>query len=388
MKILIVTTYMSPIYGGITKVVEETLEALGKQKEITVDLLTTNAKLESDPNCPVNTWIQEEGYRVRYHKCIYRDDLIFSFSLLRYLWNHVEEYDIVHIHTIFSPLISVACNICQIKGMPYVITPHGILEPWSLNYKKGKKEIYYKLLDKNNLKKASALQAIASVEKSNLHSLDVNKELFYVPNGLNAEEFSSLPSADIFTEKFPETKGKTLILFLGRMNPKKGLDLLAPAFAKVKQKYPQLHLVVAGPDKIGFLPTVKKYFQQSNCIEDVTFTGMLTGEIKYAALSAAQIYIAPSYSEGFSMSILEGMASNCACVITTGCNFPEAKEANVAKVVDISVDNIVQSLLWCLDNPQESQNMAIEARKFILNNYTWQEIAKKLIDAYQKILVA
>ena len=176
-----------------------------------------------------------------------------------------QEYDVIHIHTVFSPLMSLAANICQIKGIPYIITPHGMLEPWSLNNKKTKKDIYYKLLEKRNLEKASALQAIASVEKNNLHSLNVNQQLFYVPNGLNAREYNHLPSGELFREKFPETTDKILILFLARIDPKKGLDLLAPAFAKAKQKYPQLHLVVAGPDSTGFLPTVKNYFQQSKC---------------------------------------------------------------------------------------------------------------------------
>ena len=124
-----------------------------------------------------------------------------------------------------------------------------------------------------------------------------------------------------------------MVLGLGRIDPKKGLDLLAKAFTKAHQVFPDTQLIVAGQDNTGFLPIAQNYFEEAGCSSAVKFTGMLTGEIKYAALAAANIYVAPSYSEGFSMSVLEGMASGLPCVITTGCNFPEASE--VSEIVDI-----------------------------------------------------
>jgi glycosyltransferase involved in cell wall biosynthesis len=113
---------------------------------------------------------------------------------------------------------------------------------------------------------------------------------------------------------------------------------------------------------------------------------MLTGEMKYSALSAASIYIAPSYSEGFSMSILEGMSSGLPCIFTTACNFPEAQEAQVAKVVEVNQEEITEALLWCLSNEEEAKEMGQKARQFILENYTWNKIAIKLIEVYGSII--
>ncbi len=171
------------------------------------------------------------------------------------------------------------------------------------------------------------------------------------------------------------------------MTPKKGLDLLAPAFAKVHNKFPQTHLIVAGPDSIGFLPTVKDYFKQAGCLDAVTFTGMVKGSLKYAALAAASFYVSPSYSEGFSMSVLEGMASGLPCVITTGCNFPEAAAAKAAYVVDIDADAIADALIECLSNSQQSKEIGDRAREFIFQNYTWEQAAKKLSQVYEDILL-
>jgi glycosyltransferase involved in cell wall biosynthesis len=209
---------------------------------------------------------------------------------------------------------------------------------------------------------------------------------FIVPNGINFQDYENFGQPEVFYKAFPYIKDKTLILFLGRIDPKKGLDLLAPAFAKAHQSFPNIHLIIAGPDSINFLPQVKKFFADVGCLEAVTFTGMLKGSLKFAALAAASIYIAPSYSEGFSMSVLEGMASGLPCIITTGCNFPEAAEAKAANVVDIDAESIANALITCLQNPQEAKIMGDRARQLILEQYTWDKIAAKMIEIYQAIL--
>ena len=113
---------------------------------------------------------------------------------------------------------------------------------------------------------------------------------------------------------------------------------------------------------------------------------MLTGELKYSALSAANIYVAPSYSEGFSMSVLEGMASGLPCVITTGCNFPEAAQTNSAYVAKIDAREIANALLKCLSDRNAAKAMGTRAREFIFQNYTWDKIALKMVEVYQEIL--
>jgi glycosyltransferase involved in cell wall biosynthesis len=113
---------------------------------------------------------------------------------------------------------------------------------------------------------------------------------------------------------------------------------------------------------------------------------MLTGSLKYAALAAADIYVAPSYSEGFSVSVLEGMASRLPCIITTGCNFPEAGIEKAALVVDIDAKKITDALQWCLVNPKEAQQIGDRAHKLIFKEYTWDKIANKMKKVYHDIL--
>jgi glycosyltransferase involved in cell wall biosynthesis len=384
MKILIFTPYIGLNYGGLSKAVKEIAESLGSL-EIDVDLITTDANnLEKIP-MPLNKWISEKNYRIRYFPCWHHHDLVLSLSLIYWLIRYIKKYDVVHTNTVFAPIILFVHWLCQWQKIPYVMTPHGMLEPWAMSYKGWKKRLYYNIFEKPTLQKVSAIQVIANVEASNLKSLGF-EHLAVVPNGIHRQEFAHLTNPEVFYKQFPGTVSKTLILFLGRIDPKKGLDLLAPAFSKVHAKFPETHLVIAGPDNIGFQTTVQGYFRQAGCLDAVTFTGMLIGELKYAALAAANLYVAPSYSEGFSMSILEGMASALPCIITTGCNFPEAATIKAAYVVDIDADAIADALIQCLSKPQEAKAMGDRAREFILQNYTWESAAKKLVTVYEAII--
>lgn len=382
MKVLAVTPYLASTYGGTSKCITELAQEIS-HLDVNLDLVTTNAALDIDNS--LSSWVKKQNYRIRYFPCWYRNDFIISFRLIIWLIKHISQYDLVHTNTIFAPLISITNFICLWYKKPYINTPHGMLEPWALSYKAKKKKYYYQWLEKPLLKKACAIQTLASSEAQKVQNLGFPNTIT-IPNGIHIKEYQTLPSPEIFYQQFSHTRDRTLILFLGRIDPKKGLDLLAPAFARTYQKFPNTHLIVAGPDSINFMPTAKKFFQDAGCEDAVTFTGMLQGNLKLAALAAATIYIAPSYSEGFSMSVLEGMASGLPCIITTGCNFPEAAIARVAHVVDIKVDAIAEALINCLASPQKASQMGIKAREFIFNNYTWEIVARKLVHTYQDII--
>jgi glycosyltransferase involved in cell wall biosynthesis len=384
LNILIITPYLGSIYGGISKVATELAQGFGKLG-IPVDIITTNANGHEKLDVPLNVWIQKSHYRIQYFSCWHRNDFIVSPSLISWLFNHANDYNLVHTNTVFAPLVLLTQWVCKLRKVPYIMTPHGMLEPWALSYKAWKKQLYYALFEKPALQQTSAIHVLASSEADHVKSLGFQNTIV-VPNGIHSQDFETLPDPEVFYQEFSATRNKTLILFLGRIDPKKGLDLLAPAFAKVHYQFPKTHLVVAGPDNIGFLSTAQSYFAQVGCLESVTFTGMLTGSLKNAALAAATLYVSPSYSEGFSMSVLEGLASGVPCVITTGCNFPEAAAAKAAHVVKCDADAIADALIQCLRNPQEAKEMGERARKFIFQNYTWEQAAKKLTQAYKAII--
>lgn len=385
MRLLVTIPAIATLYGGPSKSVCALAQALGHQG-IAIDLITTNANGSNTLDVPCQTWIEATNYRLQYFSTHIWGDYKWSYPLATWLAQHLPDYHAVHINAVFSLTNLPFYKHCHRHHIPYIVAPRGMLEPWALAYKTTKKRLYYHLLERPALNRASALHALASPEAINLKDLNLKPPIVTLPNGLSPADLPPLADPNLFYQHFPHTQGKTLILFLGRIDPKKGLDLLAPAFAQVQAHHPNTHLIIAGPDNIGFLPTAQQYFQTAHCAKAVTFTGLLSGPLKAAALAAATLYIAPSYSEGFSMSVLEAMASGLPCIITTGCNFPEATNAQAAHVVPIAADALAQAMLRCLADLPTAKAMGDRARQFILANYTWDRIATQLIEVYTAIL--
>lgn len=386
MRILYVSPYLGAAYGGTSRVVTELARSTGSL-DLQIDIATTNANDLETLGVRINSWISKKNHRIQYFNTWHKRDLVISTSLAWWLMNNIKNYDLVHTHTLFSPLISFAHRLCQFHQVPYIVTPHGMFDPWALSYKAWKKRFYYERFEKKLLDRASAIQVLSTSEQSQITKLSFKKTVL-VPNGIHRREFETLPDPTLFYQHFPHLETKKIILFLGRIDPKKGLDLLAPAFSKAYSAYPNIHLAIAGPDSTNFTPTVQCYFKDVGCLEAVTFTGMLSGTLKYAALAAADLYVSPSYSEGFSMSVLEGMAAKLPCIITENCNFPEAQQAKAACVVPASSQAIGEALVTYLENPERAARMASLAQNFVFQNYTWQESANKLTNAYREILEA
>jgi glycosyltransferase involved in cell wall biosynthesis len=384
-KVLFVIAGIGSVYGGPSKIVVELAQALGK-RGINVDIVTTNANGKTDLDVPLKTWVIKNFYRIQYFSHLHFGDYKVSLSLSRWLFKHVVNYDLVHTIALFSYPVTITHLACQKHQVPYINNPQGMLEPWALSHKSWKKKLYYAFLDRAALNRANAIHILNQAEANKIAPLQLTAPYIFIPNGLNSQDFKKLRQPDLFYQHYPQTCGKTLILFLARIDPKKGLDMLANAFSIVHRQFPDTHLIIAGPDNIDFTSTVQAYFAKAGCLDSVTFTGILLGELKYAALAAASLYVAPSYSEGFSMSVLEGMASGLPCVITTGCNFPEAGEKQAALVADIRAESIADALLWCLKNPQEANAMGDRARQLIFEHYTWDIIAEQLEQVYLNIL--
>lgn len=385
MKILIVIPAIGLVYGGTSKLVLELAQALG-DRALQIDVVTTDANGATNLDVPLCTWQQEKSYRIQYFPRWRLSEYKFSYPLTAWLFQHLRDYDLVHTISLFTYPVAIAHWLCQLYKIPYIVNPQGMLDPWALNYKGFKKKAYYTLIERPILRKASVIQMLSQAEADGIRPLSLPAPLKIIPNGVHRQDFDPLPDSELFYQAFPELRGKSLILFLGRIDPKKGLDLLAPAFARIHAEFPNTHLVVAGPDNTGFLPTAQSYFEQSGVLEAVTFAGMLTGTLKHAALAAVDLYVAPSYSEGFSLSILEGMAAGLPCVFTTGCNFPEAAIAQAAKVVEIDADEIAQAMRRQFAYPEAAKALGERARHLIFQHYTWDQIAGTLHQAYLDIL--
>lgn len=384
MRVLFVIPALAAIYGGPSKIATALSAALGRRRGVTVDLVTTNAAGSENLAVPHSGWQETNaGYRLRHFQRLGRAEYKFSISLFLWFWRHVSEYDAVLAISIFN-FPALACALaCRARRVPYVINPQGMLEPWALSYKGRKKQTYYRWIERLLvLKGAAAIQALNENEAENIRKLRLGPPLVILPNGISAEEAEEADGLDVeaFYRRVPQARDKALILFMHRIDPKKGLDLLARSVALIQKRFSNLHVVVAGPDNIGFTETARGYFAASEVSKEVvTFTGMLEGAVKRGALATAHLFVLPSYSEGFSMAVLEAMAAGLPCVITSACNFPEAGEARVAKVVPARPETFAEALSELLASPKDAVEMGQRARAFVMTHYTWDSIAGCLV---------
>jgi glycosyltransferase involved in cell wall biosynthesis len=201
MKILIVIPALGAVYGGPSKIAVELAQALGSLG-ISVDIVTTNANGTASLEVPLHTWIPEKYYRVQYFP-YWAGEYKISGSLTRWLLQHVTDYDVVHTIAVFSYPVLAAHWACQLRQVPYVMNPQGMLEPWALSYKAWKKRFYYTLLEKPALQHAKAIQMLAFTEAERTKPLNLKAPMVLIPNGIHRQDFETLPDQRFFTRSFP-----------------------------------------------------------------------------------------------------------------------------------------------------------------------------------------
>lgn len=381
MRVLHIAPSLSTDWGGPTKVVSELTEALA-QKGVQISIFAPQengkGKTQVHPD-GVDLKLFPKGFLSRFWTS-------FSPALARACQREISNFDLIHIHEIWHHPHFAAYRAAKRTRKPYMVTAHGTLEPWCLNHKAFKKKIYATLIQKGILKKASAIHAFTEEEVKSISDFVDNRNVFVIPNGINLEEFQSLPPREEIEKLYPELNNKKVVLFLGRIHPIKGLDILARAFGKVLRERKDIQLVIAGPDNDRYKGDIEEIFRRENALNNTTFTGMLTGIGKLEALSRADVFVLPSYSEGFSMSILEAMACELPVIITRQCNFPEVAKVGAGEVIEPDAAQLVKVLIKLLSNPQVCKEMGKKGKRLIEEKFTWDKIASQMLEIYERIL--
>ncbi len=382
MKVLYVAASLSFKYGGPTRVITELAKALTR-KGVQVSIF---APMEKNENVCFDGL---KGVDVKLFPKTFFSKFWTSYSprLAKALMEEVFNFDLIHIHEIWHYPHFAAYRAAKKIGKPYIITTHGSLHPWAVKYKGLKKKIFTVLIQRHILQEAAVIQVLTDEEIQHIRTFGVNNNIIVVPNGINPKEFQNLPPREKLEQLYPIIKGKQVILFLSRIHPKKGLDLIAKAFGVIARKRNKVCLLIVGPNSNGYQGQIEKMFGAEGVLDKVIFTGMLTGYERLVSLSGADIFVLPSYSEGFSISVLEAMACKLPIVITSRCNFPEIEEVKAGVVIEPDVTQLVNSLVRLLDNPQLCKEMGKNGQQLISEKFTWDRIADRMIELYQDTLL-
>jgi glycosyltransferase involved in cell wall biosynthesis len=271
---------------------------------------------------------------------------------------------------------------CRRAGVPYVLETFGTLNPWALRQKRLKKQVFLALVHRRLLREATFVHALNDVEARHVIEASGGASVEVFPNGVFLEEFEGADAAR-GRRAVEALADAPYALFLARLHPVKGLDLLADAFADAARAVPGAHLVVAGPEDVGaadFRASVREHGLE----ERVHLVGEVAGAFKRDLLHGAACFVQPSRQEGFSVSILEALAAGRAVAITEGCNFPEVAEAEAGFVVPFERNALSDAIARLLSDPEDAARRGANGRSLVERRYTWEAVALQCLDAYRR----
>lgn len=392
MKVLQIIPSISLVYGGPSQMVIGLAEALAKEGiEITIITTDSNGDTGQKPlDVPLNCPVKKDGYEVIYFRCAPFRRYKFSLDLLKWLKVHACEYDLAHIHALFSPVTSAAARVCHQQKLPYILRPLGTLDPADLRKKKQLKQLYAALIERGNLANAAAIhftseQEAKISERFGILTRDLVIPLGVVPPEKVKEEGSLVRSQLGIPQDLP------LVLFMSRIDQKKGLNLLIPALEKLLMSDCKFHFVLAGTNSQDpdYEEKIKEQIANSALRSHTTITGFISGELKASLLETADLFVLPSYYENFGIAVAEAMVAGIPVVISDQVHiYQQVRDSNSGWVGATEVEDFVQLIKEALQNPQQRQQRGLNAQQYALKYFSWSAIARQIIPAYQNILTA
>lgn len=272
------------------------------------------------------------------------------------------------------------CRQASAFGKPYVVYPHGNFDPWALALKKWRKRLWWHLFDRENYRRAAAAVALTQEEASQVRRMGFAGRIEVIPNGLNFADYQPAMSREEIEAQFPQLKNKRWLLFMARLHPKKGLDLLLPAMADICRQFPEAQLIIAGPDEGSYGRLVRRLISDLHLNGAVCLTGMVNGLLKNGLLHHAEIFLLPSYSEGFPMGVLEAMGCGLPVIITRNCQLPEVSEKCAGIIVQNDIKSLTQGIVTFLKDEYLRKLFSTNARILAKEHIGWKQIAIKTSD--------
>ena len=410
MKVLCVTSSYWPAFqfGGpifVNHYLNKALVASG----VDVTVYSTHVGLENRIQKDAETHL--DGVRVFYFSYLTLFESLgttgwqFSPPMVRALRKNLRHFDVVHIHGLWNFSSIAAAYFCRANGVPYVVTPHGSLYPYTLSKKSWKKRPYYELFVRRVLTGAAAVHYTGADEAEKSHPpLGLKREPVVVPYAIDLSEFENSPDRAALKVRLPQLTGRKVILFLSRISWKKGLDILVDAFAKVVRQREDVHLLIVGNDEAGYAEQLKKRISslgmtyedlagpdtaglaESASSAKITFTGILTGVDKLHAFAGSDIFVLPSYSENFGIVVAEAMACGLPVIISDQVGIHQEITALKAGIVtQTEPAQLAEAINTLIDNPSLRETMGRLGRQSVRERWAPAAVAASMIDVYRRI---
>lgn len=294
--------------------------------------------------------------------------------------------DIVHLHALWMYTSWAVQRWSDETGRPYVVSPHGMLDPWALENAGWKKRLAGWVYENASLRGAACLHALNPDERQAIRDYGVEGPVGVVPNGVELPDEQGKPVSLWHGQGASEDR---VLLFLGRIHPKKGLTELLEGWARLSGApvAAPWRLAVVGWDDGGHLAELKERAAALGLSDDVWFLGPRYGDEKEAAFRHADGFILPSHSEGLPMSVLEAWSYRLPVLMTPQCNLDEGFAANAAYRIEPTPEGIAEGLRTFMEaDPDERGEMGARGRGLVETEYTWSQVARSMRAVYRWVL--
>jgi glycosyltransferase involved in cell wall biosynthesis len=376
MRVLHVIPAIAACYGGPSKVVLDTCKALRSQG-IDAEIATTNADENGDSELPVKLPVTVNGVPVHVfgRNGSWRYKL--SLGLTRWLDRNVGNYDLLHIHAVFSYSTAAAAYYARKHRIPYVILPHGMLTPWPVRQNRLLKYLYLTAIEKKNLADAAAVHFTAEHEL--LNSVVRGRANFVLPYVLDLTVNGNgyLPS-----------RSRQRILYLSRLDPKKGVDILIRALTGVIEKGYEFELIIAGSGAPRYEQQLRTMIAANKKLAAVTsFAGFVEGRNKARLLHTSDLFVLPSHDENFGIAVTEAMAAGLAVIVSNSVNIhDEIARENAGVIVNPTVDSVSEAILKLLNDTELRTRLGRNGQRLVNTRFSLAATTRETIRVYQDVL--
>jgi glycosyltransferase involved in cell wall biosynthesis len=367
-KVLLTTISLDPERGGGTAERTRCIAHHLHAQKIDCHVLTMEGGRYAEA-----LWAQSIPVTVTGHLRVHYHIPLLNFRTLRRL---ISWADIVHVLGYWNALSVATCHIARASGKPFVLSAAG--EFAGLEHPRWDQRIFHATLGRRMIRDASLLMAITSLEREQIiRQLDVDpNKVVVVPNGVDP--------IDLPIEGDEFLPSGRFILFLGRLAHIKGPDILLDAFASISQQFPDISLVLAGPD-FGMRSELTARVSDRGLAGRVLFTGFLDDRARWTAYRKATLLAVPSRSEAMSLVALEAAAAGTPVLISDQCGFAEIASSAGAVVAPPDVEGLKRGLSVMLAQETDLRAMGEKARAFVLERYAWPNIATQLAGQFERV---
>ena len=289
-----------------------------------------------------------------------------------------ERFELIQIQSVWEMPYHKVILEARKQNIPYIVTPRGMLEPWSLSQKKWKKKLAWWLYQRNDVQKSACVFTTAKMEAEHVCKLGITTRKAVIPNGIETDAYPCKSSVEGV---------KKQVLFLSRVHVKKGIELLFEAWKRLHTDYVDWQLLVIGNGEAEYIHSLENRVESLGLKDSIKILPPVFGEAKIKVYQESALFCLPSFSENFGMVIAEAMSCGTPVITTTNCPWEILNETDTGWCVDLSVENLEHALRKAMGMDANAlYDMGQRASKLIYDNFDYRSVTRKTLSLYEWLL--